>query len=269
MYTFTVRTFLAGLCALIHLSGCATVRQQLGTALISDEAEYALGEQVAAQIDSTQKALRMPTVQRYVERVAAPLIENALVDRPGVQYRLTVLDDASQINAFAAPGGFIYVYTGLLIAADDEAELAGVLAHEIGHIVGRHSANQLASQYGIQVLTSIALGQEADAAAGQIANIASQLGSARFSRDDERQADRYGVRYTTASGYDPAGLLSFFEKLKAAEGGRRSSVEKLLSSHPATDDRIRTIQALIERNGTSGGERNRERFMRETAPLHR
>jgi beta-barrel assembly-enhancing protease len=144
-----------------------------------------------------------------------------------------------------------------------------VLAHEIGHIVGRHSANQLAAQFGIQLLTSIALGEEPNQGAAIIAQMAAQLGSARFSRDDEREADKYGVKYTIDAGYDPEGLLSFFAKLKKLEGGKRSDVEKLLSSHPATDERIRDIEARIERYGAEGGKKNRERFLRETAALRR
>ena len=93
----------------------------------------------------------------------------------------------------------------MIIAAEDEAELAGVLAHEIGHIVGRHSANQLASQFGLQLISAIALGEDASEHAVDIANITAQLSSARFSRDDERQADRYGLHYVVESGYDPRG----------------------------------------------------------------
>ena len=90
-----------------------------------------------------------PDIQRYVERIAAPLVERAREDRSGVSYRFAALDDLAQVNAFAASGGFLYVYSGLVIAAEDEDELAGVLAHQIGHIVGRYSANQLASQFGL------------------------------------------------------------------------------------------------------------------------
>ncbi len=260
---------LTAIIALTQLSGCVSVRRELGSALIGDETEFQLGQQVAAEIDSTQKKLADAAIQLYINQVAAPLVQRALKDRPGVEYRFTVLDDPRQINAFAAPGGFLYVYSGLLIAAEDEAELAGVLAHEIGHIVGRHSANQLAAQFGIQLLSAIALGEEASQGATIITQIAAQLGSARFSRDDEREADKYGVKYTIDAGYDPEGLLSFFAKLKKLEGGKRSDVDKLLSSHPATEERIRDIEARIARDGAEGGKKNRERFVRETAALRR
>ena len=107
----------------MQLTGCTTVRHQLGRVLISDETEYALGAQLAAHIDTTQTSLDNSNIQRYVERIAAPLVERAQVDRPGATYRFTVLDDPTQVNAFAVPGGFLYVYSGLIIAAEDEAEL--------------------------------------------------------------------------------------------------------------------------------------------------
>ena len=157
----------------------------------------------------------------------------------------------------------------LLLAADDEAELAGVLAHEIGHVVARHSANQLATQYGMEILAGLALGENPN----EIAQIASQFGHAgvmaRFSRDDEREADEYGVKYLVATGYDPAGLLSFFQKLQKLEGRKQGEVEKLLATHPATQERIRRIEKLIAKSGAQGGDRKREQFVRETALLRR
>ena len=159
--------------------------------LVSDETGYALGAQLAAHIDSTHKSVDSQDIQCYVKRIAALLAERARKDRPGVNYRFT---------AFAPLGGFPYVYSGLIVAAKDEAELACVLAYEIGHVVGRHSANQLASQLGLQLISVIALEEDASEYAVDIANITAQLSSARFGRDDERQADRYGLRYVVESG---------------------------------------------------------------------
>lgn len=253
----------------LQLTGCTAVRQQLGQTLITPETEAQLGEQVAAQVEEREKILDDRRVQEYIRQIATPLIEQSLLDRPGVPYRITVLDQPQQVNAFAVPGGHLYVYTGLLLAAADEAELAGVLAHEIGHVVARHSANQLATQYGMEILAGLALGENPN----EIAAIASQFGHAgamaRFSRDDEREADEYGVKYLVATGYDPAGLLSFFQKLQKLEGGKRSEVEKLLASHPPTQERIRRIEKLIAKSGARGGDRKREEFVRETASLRR
>ncbi len=288
----TLLVLLIATCALS--SGCATVRRELGYALISDKTEIKLGTKLAVQIEQSERVHASAQLQSYVQRVTAVLVQasrangpdaqrtdgpegseyaqrdadstqRAQRDRPGIRYRVKVLDDPKQVNAFAVPGGYLYVYSGLLLVLEDEAELAGVLAHEIGHIVGRHSANQLAARLGIDVLTSLALGEDPY----QLGQIASQLGSARFSRDDEREADTLGIRYAIAAGYDPRGLLRFFEKLKKLEARRRSDLEKLFASHPPTGERIRRIERLIDQYGGSGGQRYRARFVRETAVLRR
>lgn len=247
------------------ITSCATVRRELGYALISDQTEIDLGTKLSAQIEAKEKLHPDSRLQTYIQRVAAPLVNQAQQDRPNIRYRIKVLDDPAQINAFAVPGGFLYVYSGLLLIAEDEAELAGVLAHEIGHIVGRHSANQLAAQFGLEFLAGIALGADPY----QLGQMASQLSGARFSRDDERQADQYGVKYTIAAAYEPQGLMRFFAKLKKLEVRRRSDLEKLFASHPPTDERIRHIEKLIEKYGAEGGQRHQERFMRETEKLRR
>ena len=259
----TLLTLLIAICALS--SGCASVRRELGYVLISDKTEIKLGAKFAAQIEAQQHLHPDRRLQSYIQRVTKALLPLALEDRPGIRYRVKVLDDPEQINAFAVLGGYLYVYSGLLLIAEDEAEIAGVLAHEIGHIVGRHSANQLAARFGMDFLTSLALGEDPY----QLGHIASQLGSARFSRDDEREADTFGVRYAIHAGYDPHGLLRFFEKLKKLEARRRSDLEKLFASHPPTGERIRRIERLIDQYGASGGQNYRARFVRETAVLRR
>jgi predicted Zn-dependent protease len=217
------------------ITSCATVRRELGYALISDQTEIDLGTKLSAQIEAKEKLHPDSRLQTYIQRVAAPLVNQAQQDR------------------------------GLLLIAEDEAELAGVLAHEIGHIVGRHSANQLAAQFGLEFLAGIALGADPY----QLGQMASQLSGARFSRDDERQADQYGVKYTIAAAYEPQGLMRFFAKLKKLEVRRRSDLEKVFASHPPTDERIRHIEKLIEKYGAERGQRHQERFMRETEKLRR
>ena len=250
-------------------SSCTSVRQYLGASLVSFETEVSLGEKLAAQVERQQRVLRNRDVQAYVRLVANQLVTHASGDRPEVRYRVTVLDNPNQINAFALPAGFLYVYTGLLLAADNEAELAGILAHEIGHVVGRHSANQLATQLGLNILVSLALGENSE----ELASLAAQAGTsgalARFSRDDEREADAFGVKYTIAAGYDPRGLLTFFEKLKKLEGRRQSGLESLLSSHPATQERIDRIDRMIQKAGNPAGTTRRDRFLEATASLRR
>lgn len=283
----TLLVLLIATCALS--SGCVTVRRELGYALISDKTELELGTRLAAQIEQAERVHASAQLQSYVQRVTAGLVQASrahgpdaqrtdgpegseyaqrdahLRDRPGIRYRVKVLDDPQQVNAFAVPGGYLYVYSGLLLVLEDEAELAGVLAHEIGHIVGRHSANQLAARLGMDILTRLALGEDPH----RIGQIATQLSSARFSRDDEREADAFGVRYAIAAGYDPHGLLRFFTKLKKLKTRRPSDIEKLFASHPPTSERIRRIEHLIDQYGAPEGQRYRPRFVRETAVVRR
>ncbi len=247
------------------LTSCTNVRRQLGQALITDETEMKLGTKFAAEIEAKEKIHPDRRLQAYIQRVATPLIKNALQDRPNIEYKINVIDDPKQINAFAVPGGFLYVYSGLLLIAEDEAEIAGILAHEIGHIVGRHSANQLAAQFGMDLLVGITLGEDPL----QLGQIAGQLSGARFSRDDENEADRYGVKYTVAADYDPRGLIDFFAKLKQMENSRSSDLEKLFASHPPTGERIKHIEKLMLKHGVEGGERHRKRFLQATAGLRR
>lgn len=249
----------------VHIVGCATVRQTLGRELVPVETEIELGQKLAQQIEAQQPVHADAELQRYVRFVMQPLIEQAWEDRPGIDYRITVLDDDEQVNAFALPGGPMYIYTGLLLLAEDEAEVAGVLAHELGHVVKRHSANQLGTQFGVQLLMSITLGEEPEQLAQLAANIAGAGAMARFSRDDERQADDVGLRYTAAVGYDPSGLVTLFAKMARLGGGGGSTIERFLASHPATDERIARIEKRI--GPAAGGQRHAERYLQMTQSL--
>ena len=255
--------------ALLIFAGCAAVRQQLGSVLVPLQTEVELGDKIAAQIEEQEKIHSDRRLQTYIRQLAAPLIRHSMEDRPEITYHITVLDNPEQVNAFAVPGGHLYVYTGLLLVAANEAEVAGILAHEIGHVVGRHSANQLATQYGLGILASLALGENPE----EVGKMASEwIGSgalARFSRDDEREADKFGVKYTIAAGYDPRGLLTFFQKMKKMEGRRRSELDNLLASHPATEERIRRIEKMIAAAGSPGGRTEAQRYLQKTAVLRR
>ena len=245
------------------LTDCAAVRQTLGLGLVPVETEVELGRQLATEIESQQRLLPDDLVQEYVVDIALPLLRASRADRSDLRYRVAVLDDPEQVNAFALPGGFIYVYSGLLLFARDEAEVAGVLAHEIGHVVGRHSANRLATQMGMGVLLSLALGQAQDELAETAAQLAGEGTLAAFSREDEREADRFGVAYTVAAGYDPRGLVTFFTRLlqHTGDGSRQLSYESLMSSHPATSERIRDVERLIAAVGDVRATRTgKERF---------
>lgn len=249
---------------------CTMIRQQLGMAVLPTQTEVQLGQELAEQVEQEEPVLPDAYIQNYVDGVFQQLVVHSTRDRPDIVYRVRVLDDPRQVNAFALPGGFIYVYTGLMLLAENEAELAGVLAHELGHVVARHSANRLATQMGVSLLTSIALGEEP----GQLALLASQLigasTMAAFSREDEREADLYGLRYAAAAGYDPRGLETFFEKLYNLEGGAQRGVfEGMLASHPDTRERIELLQRRIEQGGYTAGRLEEERYGQVLARLRR
>lgn len=247
-------------CATASLSACSKqqrVRAETAAAklLISDQQEQQLGLQVKKELETKEKIryVQDPAVVQYVTQISNKINRFASKDRPNVRWSVHVIDDPKTVNAFATPGGFLYVYTGLILAADNEAELAGVMAHEAGHVVGRHSARQMVNAYGLQAVTAMALGKDA----GQLAQVAAGLAGngvlLAHGRSEETEADEYGARYASAAGYNPQGLVSFFQKL-AKEEGKTNQALKWLSTHPSSADRVRHLNQYIAANRLSGGE---------------
>jgi beta-barrel assembly-enhancing protease len=236
-------------------SGKQRIATELAVAdvLISPEQERQLGLQVKQELEQKQhvRYLEDPTVTAYVQEVTGKILPFAKKDRPEVEWSVKVIDDPNTVNAFATPGGFLYVYSGLLVAADDTAEVAGVLGHEAGHVVARHSARQMVNAYGLQAITALALGQNPSAAAQIAASLAGTGALLAYSRSDEIEADEHGARYASAAGYDPHGIATFFEKLQK-EGGSQPGWASFLSTHPATGDRIAKVNRYIEKNGLTG-----------------
>jgi predicted Zn-dependent protease len=224
--------------------------------LISDEQENQIGMQVKQQLEQKEKVRYVtdPEVVAFVKGVTDRILPLADKDRPGVKWNVNVIDDPKTVNAFATPGGYLYVYSGLLLAAGNPAEVAGVLAHEFGHVVGRHSARQMVDAVGLQALTALALGHNPGLAAQLASSIAGQGLMLANSRGDETEADDYGARYTNGAGFDPRGLVTFFQKLQQAEG-KTPQILKFLSDHPATADRIAHLESYIREHGltASGG----------------
>ena len=216
---------------------------------ISTPEEVEIGEQVASEVESEEKLLRGLAVQKYVDGVGQKVAK--VCDRRDVNYEFKVIDK-DEINAFACPGGFIYIYTGLLDVLDNESQLAGVLAHEISHVVARHSIKKLQNIYGYSILAQIALGDKAKGAAGDVVNVAAMLILQGYSRDNEFEADRYGILYMKNAGYNPKGMIQVFEKFKKMEGGSYPAVLNLLSTHPPPADRIKKGQSQISKIGGTG-----------------
>jgi len=229
---------------------------KLADILIPPSQEKQIGQQVKQQLEQEQhvRYVEDPVVTGYVMDVAGKILGFAKRDRPDVDWSVKVIDDPKTVNAFAVPGGYLYVYSGLLNAASDSAEVAGVLGHESGHVVARHSARQMVDTFGLQTLTSLALGQNPSVASKLAGTLAAQGALLAYSRADESEADEYGARYASAAGYDPHGIATFFEKLEK-EGGKQPGWATYLSTHPATPDRIKKVNAYIEAHhlGGTGG----------------
>ena len=223
---------------------------------MSDEQEVKLGKQINQQLLENQVTLsRDRQLNAYVDRIGQRLVPNS--DRPNLPYTFQVVQDDS-INAFATMGGFVYINTGLMATADNESELASVVAHEIGHITARHAVKQMRQQAIAQGLLSAAGLDESNAV-----QIGVELAVSRpNSRQDELEADQKGLDSLTKAGYAPIGMVNFMEKLQQ-QGG---SPPSFLSTHPATGDRIEALQAQIN-NPTQGDGLNPQLYQRRTQSL--
>jgi len=212
----------------------------------SVEKEMALGKQLAEEVAREAKVVDDPILSEYVNRIGQNLARNSDAKVP-FTFRLLQNDVP---NAFALPGGYIFVHTGLIGIAAEEDEFAGALAHEIAHVAARHltcreTKAQLANIGTIPL--SILLGGWAGMAARQAAGAAIPMTFLSFSRHDESEADFLGVQYMWAAGYDPNGAISMFEKLETLQRTQPSAVSKLLSTHPMDSDRIAKTQAEIDK----------------------
>src|SRR5438128_956606 len=211
---------------------------------ISLEKEIQMGRQMAAEIERQVKLVEDPTINEYVNRVGQNLVRNSDAKVP---FTIKVVD-SDEINAFALPGGFFYVNSGLILAADDESELAAVMAHEIAHVAARHGTENAskAQMVNIASLPLIFLGGVGGFALRQAAGFLIPMQFLQFSRKAESEADYLGVQYLYKTGYDPGAAVSFFEKLHAKESARPGSVSKMFSTHPLTGDRIEATKKNIE-----------------------
>ena len=212
--------------------------------LMSLEKEIALGHELANQVQRQSKLVNDPVVSEYVNRVEQNIVRNSDAKVPFT----TQIIESDEVNAFALPGGFVFVNTGLLLAADNEAELAGVLAHETGHVAARHAAKTMAKETAVNVasIPLIFMGGAAGLGARQAAGLAIPLSFLKFTRSQEAEADYLGAQYMYKAGYDPSSILSFFEKLQAKEKAKPGTVSSLFRDHPPTGDRITSIKREIE-----------------------
>ncbi len=207
------------------------------------EKEIAMGKQYAAQIESTVKLVQDPVVNEYVNRIGQQLVRNSDAQVP---FTIKVVD-SDEINAFALPGGFFYVNSGLILAADNESELAGVMAHEIAHVAARHATRQMTRGQiaNLATIPLIFVGGGIGYAVRAAAGFGLPMTFLTFSRGFEAEADYLGLEYMYKAGYDPQSFISFFEKVQATEKKKPGSLAKAFATHPQTPDRIEHSQQEI------------------------
>jgi hypothetical protein len=209
----------------------------------STESEIKEGKAVSMEIEKSVKFINDPVVTEYVNRVGQNIVKNSDAKVP---FTIKVID-SDEINAMALPGGYFYVNSGLILAADDEAELAGVMAHEISHVAAHHQMREQTrlnyAQFG--TIPLIFLGGGLGYGLYEASGLAVPITFLKFSRDFERQADFLGIQYMYRAGYDPQGLPSMFEKIEHLQKTKPNLVEKTFSDHPQTPDRILATQAEI------------------------
>jgi len=207
------------------------------------EKEIAMGKGYAQEVESSVKLVQDPVVNEYVNRIGQNIVRNSDAKVP---FTIKVVD-SDEINAFALPGGFFYVNSGLILAADDEAELAGVMAHEIAHVAARHATRQMTRRQlaNLGSIPLIFMGGWAGYAIRSAAGFALPMTFLTFSRGFEAEADYLGLQYMYKTGYDPQAFISFFEKIQAKEKKKPGSLAKAFSTHPLTPDRIGKTQDEI------------------------
>ncbi|MEZ5305817.1 MAG: M48 family metalloprotease [Pyrinomonadaceae bacterium] len=212
----------------------------------SREKEIEIGRQLSIQVEQQAKMVDDPKINEYVNRVGQNIVLNSDAKIP---FTIRVID-SDEVNAFALPGGYFYVNKGLIVAADNEAELAGVMAHEVAHVAARHAMENAGKgtllNYGL-IAGIIFSGGITSAILQNTAGLGQALAFFRFSRGAEEEADRLGVQYLYAAGYDPNGMATMFEKLASKNQKKQSTLSKLFSSHPQSVDRRDASLKLVAR----------------------
>jgi predicted Zn-dependent protease len=230
-----MRTIIAGLALTTAVTACSVSTQQ----------EVQMGQEYAAQINAQLPIVEDPEINRYVNLLGDSIAK--LADNRGLEYHFYIVN-AAEINAFAVPGGFVYVNRGLIDKTQNLSQLAGVLGHEIGHVVRRHTVKQMQKAQGanIGVVIGCTLLNVCGSQAAQAAiNVGGSALFAKFSRDDEREADEEGVKNVIRAGISPQGMPEMFQILLDERQRNPSAVEGWFATHPGEEERIRNVNALI------------------------
>jgi len=249
------RIYLNGLLLILFAAliyGCST-----GINLFSDKDEVALGDDLVQQILANPKEYPVNSgdaaLKKYIqENIFNPILASPQVKKRNVyKYRIEIIRRDDVMNAFALPGGPVFVYTGLLKYLDSEAALAGVLAHEVAHIESRHATKRLSANYGVSLLLSLVLGQNPSALAEIATNLFVGLAFLANSRSDEDQADRLSVEFLKTTKYYPGGVKFFFEKMKSdgTVSSNSGKIATFLSTHPDPIERIAVVNQNLKGQG--------------------
>jgi len=212
--------------------------------IISVEDEWQLGAQMSRDLSTQLQLVNDPEALAYLRDIGQRMVAQS--DLATLPWEFHIVRDDS-VNAFSIPGGHVYVNTGLIKAAHSASELAGVMAHEIGHGVKRHATEQLSRQYGLDILANAALGKNPSTYQQVLAQIISSGAMAHFSREQEKEADDVAVKFMQGARYDPHGLTNMFRTLLAEQKQRPNAVDRFFSSHPLTEDRIKDVEEQISK----------------------
>ncbi|MBI5154221.1 M48 family metalloprotease [Candidatus Poribacteria bacterium] len=234
----------------LTLTGCAAFRNAergLTRMTFTTDQEMALGLEYSKQISQEVVLIEDPDAQAWVDRVGEALVANSPKSGVPFQFRVTA---SPEVNAFAIPGGFCYVNVGLILYADNEAQVVAVVGHEINHVTGRHGLMSLNRAVGVETVATLASSQIEDERQRAAAVLAAQgggfLATRRFGRDDEREADHWGIEAMYKAGWDPRQGVEFFRKLHALHGGATPGLlQQMVSTHPATPERIAYLEKQV------------------------
>lgn len=224
------------------LAGCVGPAPQIN--MFSLEQEIEMGRQISREIAREATIVKDPFMAGYVQELGMRLVPPEAAR--ALPFRFYLLDN-KEVNAFAVPGGPVYIHTGLFRAAENEAELASVMAHEIGHVVARHAGQQMTARYGYSFLASLLLGQNPGGWQALTASLFASAGLMAYSRTHEREADGFAIQALYRAGYDAWAMLTFFDKLITLEKGQPNALARFFSSHPPTSERMSQIRATLVR----------------------
>ncbi|MDZ4710810.1 MAG: M48 family metallopeptidase [bacterium] len=249
---FSLPVLIMFVMALLSLS----VLYSCGANIFSVDDDVTMGKDIDQQIRSDSKQFPImqgnQNIKDYVSGLGKYVLQNSsLIEYKNVfPYKFEVVKDDSTINAFCIPGGYIYVYTGLIRFLDNEAALVGVMAHEIAHAERRHMTQRLTSYYGVSMILSLVLGNNPSTLGEIAANLFVGLGFLANSRADELEADNYAIKYLKSTKYYPGGITFFFDKIREEQrrkGDTPGDLERLLSTHPLPQDRIDNVNLQLSK----------------------